>query len=80
MSEAKVAGTGPVEMVLEPGTYFFCTCGHSSKQPFCDGSHKGKGFSPKRFVIEEKESLFLCLCKQTENAPYCDGSHNDLDD
>ncbi|MEH6624929.1 MAG: CDGSH iron-sulfur domain-containing protein [Motiliproteus sp.] len=79
-ADVKVAGRAPVELVLEPGEYFFCCCGRSASQPFCDGSHKGTGLKPLRFVVEEKQNSFFCLCKQTDNPPYCDGSHHDLDD
>ena len=79
-AQVVAAGTGPVELVLEPGEYYFCSCGRSADQPFCDGSHKGTGLAPLRFEVEEKQSSFLCLCKQTANPPYCDGSHHDLED
>ena len=78
--EPLVAGPGPVELVLEPGEYYFCCCGRSADQPFCDGSHKGTGLRPMKFSIEEKQSALFCLCKHTEDAPYCDGSHHDLED
>ena len=57
-------------------TYFWCRCGLSKKQPYCDGSHKGTGFSPIKFsVTEEEPETFLCGCKQTGTPPYCDGTH-----
>ncbi|MBT8073679.1 MAG: glutamate synthase, partial [Xanthomonadales bacterium] len=55
--------------------YYFCVCGRSSKQPFCDGSHAGTSFKPKAFTAEEGGEAYLCACKHTRNAPYCDGSH-----
>jgi CDGSH-type Zn-finger protein len=79
MSEAKIADTAPTKVVLEAGkTYYFCTCGHSAGQPFCDGSHKGAGFSPMPFTAEKDGPAFLCQCKRTANAPFCDGSHKGL--
>ncbi|XP_057699638.1 CDGSH iron-sulfur domain-containing protein 3, mitochondrial-like [Corythoichthys intestinalis] len=57
--------------------YAWCTCGHSKKQPFCDGAHKNKaqGLSPLRFVPEKDATVWLCGCKYTNNPPYCDGTH-----
>ncbi|XP_034544555.1 CDGSH iron-sulfur domain-containing protein 3, mitochondrial-like [Notolabrus celidotus] len=57
--------------------YSWCTCGHSKKQPFCDGAHKMKaqGLSPLRFVPEKDSTVWLCGCKYTKNPPYCDGTH-----
>ncbi|XP_028269532.1 CDGSH iron-sulfur domain-containing protein 3, mitochondrial-like [Parambassis ranga] len=57
--------------------YAWCTCGHSKKQPFCDGAHKLKaqGLSPLRFVPEQDATAWLCGCKYTNNPPYCDGTH-----
>ncbi|HQW28147.1 MAG: CDGSH iron-sulfur domain-containing protein [Verrucomicrobiales bacterium] len=79
MSEPKIAATTPCKVALEAGkTYYFCTCGHSASQPFCDGSHKGTGFSPKPFTAEKEGNAFLCQCKHTGNAPFCDGSHSSL--
>ncbi|XP_013877100.1 CDGSH iron-sulfur domain-containing protein 3, mitochondrial [Austrofundulus limnaeus] len=57
--------------------YAWCACGHSKKQPFCDGTHvtKAPGISPVRFTADKDKKVLLCACKQTGNAPYCDGSH-----
>jgi len=67
----------PIEVKLEANkTYYWCSCGKSKNQPFCDGSHKGSGFEPKAFTVTESKSAWLCTCKKTGNAPYCDGSHN----
>ena len=64
-------------MVVEEGkSYFWCTCGKSSKQPFCDGSHKGTEFTPLAYKAEESKKVFFCTCKQTDDQPLCDGSHN----
>ncbi len=78
MSEPVVASKTPFSVELEPGTYWWCACGRSATQPFCDGSHKGTGFSPVKLEIEEKTKVWLCGCKQTQDAPFCDGSHKDL--
>ena len=62
--------------VEEDKTYFWCSCGKSSKQPFCDGSHKGTEFSPLVYKAEQSKKVFFCTCKQTKDQPLCDGSHN----
>jgi thiamine pyrophosphate-dependent acetolactate synthase large subunit-like protein/nitrite reductase/ring-hydroxylating ferredoxin subunit/CDGSH-type Zn-finger protein len=80
MEEPTVAARGPIEIELETGTdYFFCTCGRSQKQPFCDGSHKGSEFRPLKFQAGTSGTAWLCQCKRTGNPPYCDGSHKQLD-
>jgi len=68
----------PIKFSLEPDTkYAWCTCSHSEKQPFCDGSHRKHNATPSMvFEVEEKKDAWLCTCKKTKNAPYCDGSHN----
>ena len=80
MTEVIVAGRKPIGVELEAGEYYFCRCGRSSKQPFCDGSHKGTGLSPLRFTVDQREQMLLCACKQTADPPFCDGSHHDLED
>jgi len=78
MKDPKIAAKTPAMVNLEPGTYFWCACGHSKNQPFCDGSHKGTEFAPAQFKIEEKKDVFLCRCKQSSNKPFCDGAHRDV--
>ncbi|MFK8013356.1 MAG: glutamate synthase-related protein [Marinicellaceae bacterium] len=71
-----VADNKPKEVQLAKNeTYYFCSCGQSKNQPFCDGSHKGTDFSPLSFVAEEDGSAFLCACKYSSNKPFCDGTH-----
>jgi glutamate synthase domain-containing protein 2/CDGSH-type Zn-finger protein len=71
-----VADNKPKKVELVKGEdYFYCTCGKSKNQPFCDGAHRGTSFKPQKFTATESESAFLCQCKMTKNPPYCDGSH-----
>lgn len=58
--------------------YFWCACGRSAKQPFCDGSHAGTGIAPVMFAAEKDEQLFFCGCKSTGKKPFCDGTHDSL--
>jgi CDGSH-type Zn-finger protein len=78
MNEPLMAAKSPANLVLEPGTYFWCACGRSQNQPFCDGSHRGTGFSPVLFKIEEKQEVWLCQCKHSQKKPFCDGTHQTL--
>lgn len=78
MAEPNIAGKSPVVTTLEPGNYFWCSCGHSKNQPFCDGSHQGTEFTPKQFTIDATKQVALCNCKYTKNSPFCDGSHSGL--
>lgn len=78
MEKPVIAAKKPAVVNLEPGVYFWCACGKSSNQPFCDGSHKGSGIVPMLFKVEEKKTLYLCQCKQSGNKPYCDGTHTTL--
>lgn len=68
----------PAVLELEPGTYWWCQCGKSAQQPWCDGSHRGSGFAPVEVTITEKKRYAMCLCKQTANSPFCDGTHKTL--
>ncbi len=78
MSEPTIAAKEPVVLDLDPGTYYWCSCGRSRTQPYCDGSHEGTEFTPLEFTIAEKKQVALCQCKRTGNAPYCDGAHESL--
>ena len=78
MSNPVVADTKPAVLELEAGTYYWCSCGQSKAQPFCDGSHAGSDFTPLKFAVEEKKTVALCQCKATENKPFCDGTHSKL--
>ncbi len=77
--QAVVSQKGPYLVEVEVGkSYFWCSCGRSEKQPFCDGSHKGTTFTPMKFEAEESKQLFFCGCKQTDKQPFCDGAHSKL--
>jgi CDGSH-type Zn-finger protein len=78
MSEPTIAGTHPNVVELEPGTYFWCACGLSANQPFCDGSHRGTEFVPVKLEITENGRAALCMCKRTGDQPRCDGTHSTL--
>jgi len=65
----------PIEKELEPGTYYWCSCGKSKTAPFCDGSHKGTGKEPLAFEVKEKKKVWLCACGKTKTPPFCDGAH-----
>ncbi|MEQ8367984.1 MAG: CDGSH iron-sulfur domain-containing protein [Roseicyclus sp.] len=64
--------------VTEGKSYFWCACGLSANQPFCDGSHKGSEFTPQKVTAEKDGTLYFCGCKASARAPLCDGSHNKL--
>jgi len=79
MSEAKIADRKPIKVELEKGEEkFWCACGRSSNQPYCDGSHESTDITPVKFEAEETGDAYLCMCKQTKNPPYCDGTHATL--
>ena len=77
MSEALSPQNKPYAVDVEAGeTYYWCACGRSKNQPYCDGSHKDTGFKPTAFTAEKTEKAYLCGCKKTANAPFCDGTHS----
>jgi len=79
MAEPVIAQKSPYEVELEEGkTYFWCACGKSAKQPFCDGSHQDTEFLPKKYEAQESKTIFFCGCKNSSTKPLCDGSHNKL--
>lgn len=78
MDKPNIAAKQPAILELEPGTYWWCRCGLSKNQPFCDGSHKVTSFSPIEFKIEEKKKVALCQCKHSAKMPFCDGTHRKL--
>ncbi len=76
MTEPVIYDRVPVVVDLEAGeTYWFCQCGRSETQPFCDGRHKGSGLGPLKWTADTTRKAAFCLCKHTGNAPFCDGSH-----
>ncbi len=78
MARPVIAQKGPYVVDTEQGNYSWCTCGVSSKQPFCDSSHRGGEFKSLKITIEEKKKYAWCGCKQTKNPPFCDGTHAKL--
>jgi CDGSH-type Zn-finger protein len=78
MAEPKIADTKPCVLELKAGTYWWCTCAQSQKQPWCDGSHSGTGFSPSELIITEDKRYALCACKRSEKGAICDGTHASL--
>ena len=78
MSEPVVAQKSPLVQKVEPGTYFWCACGRSARQPFCDGAHKGTGLEPLKVEIKTAQTVAWCGCKHSANKPFCDGAHSRL--
>ena len=77
--EPVVAQKAPYAKELEAAkTYYWCACGRSANQPFCDGKHKDTGLAPVAFIPEKGGTAYLCGCKASKNPPYCDGSHKSL--
>ncbi len=79
MDTPEIPQKAPYPVEVEAGKrYWWCACGRSKSQPFCDGSHKGTPFAPVEFTAEKTEKVWLCGCKRTEHRPFCDGTHQKL--
>ena len=77
--EPLIAQKGPYAVEVEEGkTYYWCACGRSKNQPFCDGSHRVTQFQPVAYTAEKTGKVFFCGCKRSLKKPVCDGSHNKL--
>ncbi|ACB32705.1 zinc finger CDGSH-type domain protein [Leptothrix cholodnii SP-6] len=79
MSQPHIAQKAPFPVAVEAGkSYWWCACGQSRNQPFCDGSHKGSAFSPMEYKAAEAGTVYFCGCKHSAKAPLCDGTHKSL--
>jgi CDGSH-type Zn-finger protein len=79
MTEPVIASRTPYAVdVQKDQTYWWCSCGQSKNQPYCDGSHKPTSFTPVKFVAERSEKVWFCGCKKSAKTPFCDGTHNKL--
>ncbi|HPN36821.1 MAG TPA: CDGSH iron-sulfur domain-containing protein [Melioribacteraceae bacterium] len=78
MEKANIADNKPHVCEEKAGIYYWCACGKSKKQPYCDGSHKGSEFSPQKVSLDDNSKVAWCMCKQSSNPPFCDGSHKKL--
>ena len=79
MAGPTIAKKSPFSVDVEEGkTYFWCSCGNSTNQPLCDGSHQDTTFLPVKFKAAESKKVFFCGCKMTDTQPMCDGSHSAL--
>ncbi len=79
MASPTIAAKAPKPVEVQEGrTYFWCACGKSLNQPYCDGSHRGTDFAPVAFKAKESKTIYFCMCKHTGNQPVCDGAHKKI--
>ena len=80
MEKPKSPQKSPYNVKVEKGKiYFWCACGLSNKQPFCDGTHKIEGkFKSLKYLAEGSKDIYFCGCKLSQQTPFCDGSHSKL--
>jgi CDGSH-type Zn-finger protein len=80
MTKPEIPQRTPYVIDCEPGTYAWCACGKSKKQPYCDGAHVGSGIVPRIEEITEARKVAWCGCKHSKNGAFCDGAHSKLSD
>ena len=79
MTNPTIAQKSPIAIDTVAGkTYYWCACGRSKNQPFCDGTHQGSEFNPVQFTPDKASQVYFCACKNTKSQPMCDGSHKAL--
>lgn len=79
MATPEIAAKTPFAVDVEAGkAYYWCSCGKSKSQPFCDGSHKGSDFVPTKYTADTNKTIYFCGCKQSANGVLCDGTHKSL--
>jgi len=78
MGEPIIAQKSPFVQQADAGSYWWCACGRSKSQPFCDGSHKGTGLAPVKTDVASPKTIAWCGCKRSKTQPFCDGSHSRL--
>ena len=79
MADPNIAQKAPFPVDVTAGKkYFWCACGKSANQPFCDGSHSDTEFTPVAYEADTDRTLYFCGSKRTAGAPLCDVPHNSL--
>ena len=79
MQKPETPMKSPCAVDVEQGkSYWWCACGRSASQPFCNGAHKGSEFTPVKYTATETTKVYFCGCKHSQNAPLCDGTHKSL--